>query len=256
MNFPDKIDAVRIRDRADVRRAAIAFREAVHEMFDCRIAACDNIALKQRMRDGDGANLATEVFGWTDKDKWLCTPYLALGSPLTTACRFEPEPFWVNAEGFRTRLPNSWLDEIDLSDFEKRALTRAAIVVPVHLPFGQIGSVSFTVRDPARLDLSAEYEAYADMLGLYSRTFITSYQRAMVKLGGIPANWSLLSKREVECLSWAAVGKTDVEISMIISRSRATVRFHIMNAGAKLNAVNRSQTVFKAAQLGYIGLNS
>ena len=50
------------------------------------------------------------------------------------------------------------------------------------------------------------------------------------------------------------IGKTDLEISMIMSRSRATVRFHIHNAATKLNAVNRSQTVFKAAQLGYISL--
>ncbi|PNB42319.1 helix-turn-helix transcriptional regulator, partial [Pseudomonas sp. FW305-130] len=63
-----------------------------------------------------------------------------------------------------------------------------------------------------------------------------------------------LSKREVECLRWAAIGKTDFEISMIIGRSRATVRFHIHNASTKLSAVNRSQTVFKAAQLGYITL--
>ena len=41
-----------------------------------------------------------------------------------------------------------------------------------------------------------------------------------------------------------------------MARSRATVRFHIHNAATKLDAVNRSQTVFKAAQLGYIGLNS
>ena len=65
---------------------------------------------------------------------------------------------------------------------------------------------------------------------------------------------SRLSKREVECLRWAAIGKTDLEISMIMSRSRATVRFHIHNASTKLDAVNRSQTVFKAAQLGYISL--
>ena len=59
----------------------------------------------------------------------------------------------------------------------------------------------------------------------------------------------------MECLRWAAIGKTDLEISMIMSRSRATVRFHIHNAATKLNAVNRSQTVFKASQLGYISLN-
>jgi LuxR family transcriptional regulator, quorum-sensing system regulator CciR len=33
-----------------------------------------------------------------------------------------------------------------------------------------------------------------------------------------------------------------------------TIRFHIQKAGVKLNAVNRSQTVFNAARLGFIGL--
>ena len=77
----------------------------------------------------------------------------------------------------------------------------------------------------------------------------------MCRAQRLPAG-SRLSKREVECLRWAAIGKTDHEISTIIERSRATVRFHIHNASIKLDAVNRSQTVFKAAQLSYIGLNS
>ena len=46
---------------------------------------------------------------------------------------------------------------------------------------------------------------------------------------------------------------TDSEIAMIRGRSCATIRFHIHNAAQKLNAVNRSQAVFKAAQLGYLG---
>ena len=68
----------------------------------------------------------------------------------------------------------------------------------------------------------------------------------------LPADCQL-TKREVECLRWASIGKTDKEISMILGRSHATVRFHIQNAGEKLDAVNRSQTIFKAAQLGYLG---
>ena len=40
---------------------------------------------------------------------------------------------------------------------------------------------------------------------------------------------------------------------MILSRSHATVRYHIHRASEKLNSVNRAQTIFKAGQLGYIG---
>ncbi|MEY4240261.1 MAG: hypothetical protein RL339_2862, partial [Pseudomonadota bacterium] len=48
-------------------------------------------------------------------------------------------------------------------------------------------------------------------------------------------------------------GKTDKEISMILGRSHATIRYHIHRAGEKLDSVNRAQTIFKAGQLGYLG---
>jgi len=198
--------------------------------------------------------LATEVFGWNDDDRvWWRNSRIALDSPLTTACRFESQPFWANAEGFRTREPNAYLDSIDINNFEQRAMTRAAIAVPVHLPFGQIGAVSFNPVDKNKTDLAEEFDRLSDAFGIYARTFIATYVQVMGSVQALPPE-SRLSKREVECLRWAAIGKTDLEISMIMSRSRATVRFHIHNAATKLNAVNRSQTVFKAAQLGYISL--
>ncbi|QNE07613.1 hypothetical protein H4O24_16280 (plasmid) [Croceicoccus marinus] len=120
--------------------------------------------------------------------------------------------------------------------------------------FGKIGAVSFNPVDTSRTDLSEEFDKHGAMLGIYARAFIRSYTRAMADMEALPPG-SRLSKREVECLRWAAIGKTDMEISMIISRSRATVRFHIHNASTKLNAVNRSQTVFKAAQLGYLSVS-
>jgi DNA-binding CsgD family transcriptional regulator len=253
----ENIAAVRILERSGVRAAAEAFRDIVGELGDFRIAACHNIAVKEPMVDETGAVLATEVFGWTteENDRWWHSPRIALDSPLPGACRYTNDPFWANAEGIHTHQPTAFLDKIDLSNFEVRAITRAAIVAPVHLPFGQVGAVSFTLRDQSRGDLSEEFAAFGDELGIYARTFVSSYVPLMCRAQRLPAA-SRLSKREVECLRWAAIGKTDFEISAIIERSRATVRFHIHNASIKLDAVNRSQTVFKAAQLGYIGLNS
>jgi len=251
----DNIKAVRIGDAQSVRTAAEAFRRIVEELGDFRIAACHNIAVKEPMVDASGAILASDVFGWTVNDRWWHSPRLALDSPLPAACRYTSEPFWCNAEGIRTCQRNAFLEKIDLTNFEARAMTRAAIVVPVHLPFGQVGAVSFNSPDPAVVDLGEAFEAFGDELGVYARTFISSYVPVMCRAQRLPAA-SRLSKREVECLRWAAIGKTDYEISTIIERSRATVRFHIHNASLKLDAVNRSQTVFKAAQLGYIGLNS
>lgn len=255
MSDPIPFDAVRITTPADVRAAAIAFRDIVQNMLACRMAITHDIGSKKMMRDADGKLLATEVFGWTDskEDRWWRTPDLALNSPLPIACRYEAEPFWVNAEGFRSTRPNPWLDQIELHDFEARCLATAVIVVPVHLPFGHIGAASFGPVDREMTDLSAAFAAHGDALGVCTRAFVASYHRVMVSRDRLPAA-ALLSKREVEVLRWAAIGKTDEEIGMIIQRSRATVRFHVQNAAAKLDSVNRSQTIFKAAQLGYLTL--
>ena len=247
------IDTVRIRAPEDIRRAAVALH-SIAIKADLRAAPSHNIAEKLTPVDVDGAILARDVFGWDDHEKvWWRNTRIALESPITAACRYESEPFWVNADGFRTRQVNGYLAAIDLTNFDQRAMTRSAIVVPIHLPFGQIGAVSFNPLDRDKIDLSTEFDTHSDYFGVLARTFIGSYVHTIGQVHKLPSK-SRLSKREVECLSWAAIGKTDMEISMIMSRSRATVRFHIHNASVKLDAVNRSQTVYKAAQLGYISL--
>jgi len=251
----EKIDSVRITAPEDIRRAATALHE-IAMGWGMRAAPAHDIAGKRTPVDADGVLLASDIFGWPDSERvWWRNSRIALDSPLTMACRFESQPFWVNAEGFHTSQPSPYLNSIALGNFETRAMTRAAIAVPVHLPFGQIGAVSFNPLDRNHTDLAEDFRLYGDALGLYGRTFIASYVHVMGSVQALPPQ-SRLSKREVECLRWAAIGKTDLEISMIMSRSRATVRFHIHNASTKLNAVNRSQTVFKAAQLGFISLGS
>lgn len=239
---------VRVAGREDVTRATIALRDAVRDLADMRVRVCHNIAGQQATVDGDGRDLV-RLLNCHELTPWWRA--VALNSPLPIACRYEAEPFWVNEDGFRTYHPNSFLDAIDLSRFSERALANAAIVVPVHLPFALVGAASFIPLDPDKKDLSEEFAAYGATLGEYARVFISSYVRAMCPNPLIPPE-SFLSKREVEILRWAAIGKTDNEIGTIMSRSRATIRFHLSNASMKLNCVNRSQTLFKATQLGYI----
>ncbi|MEZ5810204.1 MAG: autoinducer binding domain-containing protein [Rhizobiaceae bacterium] len=61
-----------------------------------------------------------------------------------------------------------------------------------------------------------------------------------------------LTDREAECLRWAAVGKSEWEISQILGISEHTSEKHLLNAKAKLGAVNRVQAVAEAIRLGYI----
>ena len=246
-------DCTAIKNVDDIRGAAEALREIGREYGNFRVAACANIASKMLMEDAGGNVLASDVFGWpASKEQWWMKPLLALSSPLPIACRYESEPFWANGNGIYTRAPNPLLDSIDLSHFSELVNANAVIVVPIHLPFGQIGAVSFSPINNRRNDLLQEFEQYSNRLEYHARQFINGYSRVTSHRPWIPQNCRL-TKREVECLSWAAVGKTDVETAMIIGRSCATIRFHIHNAATKLEAVNRSQTLFKATQLGYMG---
>lgn len=251
----DAVAAVRITVPADIRPAAEAFRDLVDRTCGLRTAISHNIALVDPMRDEEGDVLASEVFGFKKGDdaRWWQFPQLALSSPLTSACRVEAEPFWCNAGGFHTRVPNPLLDALDLSQFRSRALTAAAVVVPIHLPFGQIGAASFLSKERDCDDLAEAFETYSDTLAVYARVFVHSYVKvtARARSGIVGAT---LSKREVECLRWVAAGKTNDEIGMILGLQRTTVRFHIRSASRKLDAVNRDQTLFKAAQLGFLGM--
>lgn len=207
------------------------------------------------MVDADGNVLATDVFGWVDdpSESWWRIPQFAFESPLPAACRYESEPFWCNEEGIRAMRRNPFLADIDLKDFERRALTRVAMVAPVHLPFGQIGAVSAVPLDRSRTELEQEFAEYGALFGLFARTFIAGYVSVMAQTRRMPSQ-PALNRREVECLRWAGIGKSDNEIATLISLSRSTVRFHITNAMTKLDAVNRAQAVLKAGQLGYIRL--
>jgi LuxR family transcriptional regulator, quorum-sensing system regulator BjaR1 len=61
-----------------------------------------------------------------------------------------------------------------------------------------------------------------------------------------------LSRRQREVLQWAAVGKTDWEIGVILSISEKAVKFHVMVAREKLNAANRTHAVALALTQGMI----
>jgi DNA-binding CsgD family transcriptional regulator len=63
-----------------------------------------------------------------------------------------------------------------------------------------------------------------------------------------------LSQRELLCLRWKALGKTESEIGEIIGISARTVRFHLEGARARLRATNITHAVSKALSTGIINL--
>ena len=68
----------------------------------------------------------------------------------------------------------------------------------------------------------------------------------------LPALAVELNQREAEVLRWTGEGKTSGEIADILNITERTVNFHIGKAIAKLNAVNKTAAVLRAAMLGLL----
>ncbi len=153
------------------------------------------------------------------------------------------DPLWSEA-----KLTSEQFEVLDhLGRFVEGATT-----VPVHRPGGKIGYVSWFLRDGSKLDELHSVTYYATYL--LSHIFIrradeisAAHRRSFLR-GDEPA----LTPREIECLTWAASGKTEEEIGMIIERSHETARFHLRNAIQKLNATNRTHAVAIACSRGMI----
>lgn len=248
------IEAVTIRTPSDILDAANVMARILADRR-MRIMVFQNISSQQRMVDADGVDLNDAVFGWhadADANAPRQTEWPTTRCPIVRACRVEGEPFWVNRAGFRTAVRNPLLDHIDPREIEQWSTCKAAIVIPMHLPFGQIAVAKLVSNDPAKSDLSYEFGRFGKLLTDLSRRFVSSYVTTMRDNPYLPHE-AVLSVREVECLCWAAFGKTDKEVGLILGMSHATVRYHISRICTKLDATNRAQAIFRASQLGYLG---
>jgi DNA-binding response OmpR family regulator len=75
---------------------------------------------------------------------------------------------------------------------------------------------------------------------------ITARLARVARLDALP-KLADLNERERETLTWAARGKTSVEIGRILGLAKRTVDFHIDNARLKLGAATRIHAAIKAA---------
>lgn len=122
-----------------------------------------------------------------------------------------------------------------------------AIIAPVHLPGGIIGAIVWA--SPEVFDVRPVFEQRAAELSILSLRFMAAYNDRGLSSDGLVH----LTRREIQCLKWAAKGKTDGEIAEIVKISMPTVRFHMRNAADKMGVVGRPQAVHRASVLGYVG---
>lgn len=92
----------------------------------------------------------------------------------------------------------------------------------------------------------------AEKVGWYWQLISAYLAEAALRTAPVDPQQPLLTPRELECLTWAAAGKTSGEISQIVGISERTVNFHMGNCLLKTNSINRQQAIAKCLFTGVI----
>jgi DNA-binding CsgD family transcriptional regulator len=121
------------------------------------------------------------------------------------------------------------------------------LVIPVRRSVHPDGVITFGGVAP---DVSAIAQSALTLLGhcAYGRMEQLRAARDPAAQPGSP----VLTRREIEVLTWVSKGKSDGETSTILGMSERTARFHVANAKTKLGASTRVQAVTMAMERGLI----
>jgi LuxR family transcriptional regulator, quorum-sensing system regulator BjaR1 len=118
---------------------------------------------------------------------------------------------------------------------------RQGFTVPIYQSGGYTGLVSLAGREPM---INEESRGAVTLASIYLHNKLTTLRRTEAQ------NRFDLTEREMECLRWAAAGKSDWEISQILLISSKTVNYHIENAKRKFGVATRVQAIVAALRLG------
>ncbi|MET7246871.1 LuxR family transcriptional regulator [Methylobacterium sp. EM32] len=104
----------------------------------------------------------------------------------------------------------------------------------------------------SHLDLPDQAASGLHMLGIYADLTFRALTSAAAKRREAAPGAPRCSPREIECIKWAAAGKTGWETSEILSLSHRTVESYLNTAAQKLGAANRVHLVAQALRQGII----
>lgn len=157
--------------------------------------------------------------------------------PVITQALQSPEPFrW--GLGLAAKQLSSAQQELFRE--ASRFGIRFGFTVPIHDGHGPMAALTFAT-DERRPQFESCINSHARVLQLMAIYFHAHVRRNLSD--GLMVDGILLSPRELECLEWAAQGKSAWEIARILGISRHTVAFYLDHAKEKLGV----RTIVQAA---------
>lgn len=178
--------------------------------------------------------ISTYPVAWTSR--YLQYNYQRI-DPVITQTRFGAEPFeWGADIGIfaSTKMQREMFDEA-----AKHGI-RHGFTVPIHDGKMPVSAMTFAA-DERRPQFARRIQEHGRVLQLMAMYFHAHVRRKLTTdriIGGVS-----LSPRELECLGWAAQGKSAWEIGRILGVTRRTASFHLENAKAKLGVHSISHAI-------------
>ncbi len=129
---------------------------------------------------------------------------------------------------------------------------RSGVSLPMHGINNEVGVLSMVSSDTEREVGGHRTEALPAISLL--RDYALESSRKFMSRSNKPTENFKLTTSELECLKWVSNGKSSWEISRILSRSEATINFHIANIMKKFGVQTRQQAVIKSIRIGIITL--
>jgi DNA-binding CsgD family transcriptional regulator len=108
--------------------------------------------------------------------------------------------------------------------------------------------MAFATLAGANIDLAPSSRAALHVMALYTHNRLMKLNRETRRPSPD------LTRRETDCLKWAAQGKSDWEIGEILKISESTAHWYIENAKRKLGVATRIQAVMGAYAAGLISI--
>jgi DNA-binding CsgD family transcriptional regulator len=214
---------------SDAATAAADFLAAIRRMgFSC--AACGAWA-------GIGRHRQTRFFFVDWPQDWLDfyrENGFVIHDVLPIESRRRVRPFWYSEVISRLKLSPK---QKELYDTGVAYGWKDVFGVPIHGPGSLQGLVTMAARQELKLSLAdcAVLEAMARAVWERCRT-AEGFGLSVVDL-------PKLSARELECLQWAAAGKSDADIATLVGIKPATAHFHVERAKKKLGVRTRVEAV-------------
>ena len=188
--------------------------------------------------EGAGANRISRFF-FVDWPQEVLNAYVEQGlvtrDPLVFAARRRIAPFLWDEIRSDPQMPADGQAMFDL----RRQLRLRGRLFGSDPRAGWLSGPFVSMLARKRLALSAHDRAVLEVMArtLHERCRVTE------GLGNAGIETPKLTAREIECMKWVAVGKSNWEVGQVLGISGSTVHFHVERVKKKLNKTTRTEAV-------------